>query len=141
MSFIRNPSHFGHNTSIETSCPVIVARQDKAPLLLVNALKGMIGSDIINFLDEDDWNCIYDNELKKTKSVELIEVMLEYGISDIKMRMLKVSELKVIQGFDADYKLYGNQSDQKKFIGNSVVPHVVTAWAEEEGSYLLQVAA
>lgn len=30
---------------------------------------------------------------------------------------------------DANGKLEGNQSDQKKFIGNSVVPHVVTAWA------------
>ncbi|WP_442800899.1 DNA cytosine methyltransferase, partial [Sphingobacterium sp. UT-1RO-CII-1] len=52
-----------------------------------------------------------------------------------------VQELKVIQGFPSDYKLYGNQSDQKKFIGNSVVPHVVTAWAEAQGLKLLQLAA
>lgn len=53
-----------------------------------------------------------------------------YGIADIKMRMLKVPELLSIQGFPANYKLAGNQSDQKKFIGNSVVPHVVKAWTE-----------
>lgn len=29
-----------------------------------------------------------------------------------------------------DVEICGNQSDQKKFIGNSVVPHVVTAWCE-----------
>ncbi|MCY1553875.1 C-5 cytosine-specific DNA methylase [compost metagenome] len=53
-----------------------------------------------------------------------------YGIADIKMRMLKVPELKRIQGFPADYVLCGNQTDQKKFIGNSVVPHVVKSWCE-----------
>jgi|GEM_PF-3692483 len=62
--------------------------------------------------------------------LKIIHFMQLYGISDIKMRMLKVSELKVIQGFPADYHLFGNQSDQKKFIGNSVVPHVVCAWCE-----------
>jgi DNA (cytosine-5)-methyltransferase 1 len=44
--------------------------------------------------------------------------------------MLKVPELLKIQGFPSEYKLAGNQSDQKKFIGNSVVPHVVRAWIE-----------
>lgn len=141
LSFIRNPSHFGHNTSVDTSCPVIIARQDKAPLLLVNALEGVLSSEVDNFLDECDWNCINTPTLNKTKSVELLEVMLEYGISDIKMRMLKVSELKVIQGFPADYTLYGNQSDQKKFIGNSVVPLVVKCWAEAQGEKLLKLAA
>jgi DNA (cytosine-5)-methyltransferase 1 len=92
LSFIMNPSHGGHTTSIEKPCPVIIARQDKAPLYIIKCL------------------------------------MEENGIADIKMRMLKVPELKQIQGFPSDYKLAGNQSEQKKFIGNSVVPQVVTAW-------------
>lgn len=46
--------------------------------------------------------------------------MAHYGIVDIKMRMLKVSELKKIQGFPKDYVLLGNTTEQKKFIGNSV---------------------
>jgi len=46
------------------------------------------------------------------------------------MRMLRVKELLKIQGFPEGYQLYGNQSDQKKFIGNSVVPNVVTAWSQ-----------
>jgi DNA (cytosine-5)-methyltransferase 1 len=40
------------------------------------------------------------------------------------MRMLKILELLKIQGFDEAYILEGNQSDQKKFIGNAVPPEV-----------------
>lgn len=43
-----------------------------------------------------------------------------YGIADIKMRMLKIIELKRIMGFSEDYVLIGSQADQKKFIGNAV---------------------
>lgn len=56
--------------------------------------------------------------------------MAIFGLVDIKMRMLRVHELLKIQGFPADYTLCGNQSDQKKFIGNSVVPQVVKVWIE-----------
>ena len=46
--------------------------------------------------------------------------MVLYGIVDIKMRMLRIQELKRIMGFPADYVLVGTQADQKKFIGNAV---------------------
>lgn len=46
--------------------------------------------------------------------------MSAYGLVDIKMRMLKISELKSIMGFPKDYVLIGTQSEQKKFIGNAV---------------------
>lgn len=46
--------------------------------------------------------------------------MIIYGISDIKMRMLKISELKRIMGFPENYALVGTQAEQKKFIGNAV---------------------
>ena len=46
--------------------------------------------------------------------------MADYGIIDIKMRMLKVDELKRIMGFPTDYVLVGTQTEQKKFIGNAV---------------------
>lgn len=46
--------------------------------------------------------------------------MFLYGISDIKMRMLNIPELKQIQGFPKDYKLIGTKTEQKKFIGNAV---------------------
>ena len=55
----------------------------------------------------------------------LITILKEAGIiTDIKTRMLTVQELKEIQGFHPDYVLEGNSSQQKKFIGNSVVPGV-----------------
>jgi DNA (cytosine-5)-methyltransferase 1 len=58
------------------------------------------------------------------------QFMAAFGIVDIKMRMLRVHELLRIQGFPVGYKLEGTQADQKKFIGNSVVPLVVKKWIE-----------
>jgi DNA (cytosine-5)-methyltransferase 1 len=53
--------------------------------------------------------------------LSLIRVLMdEYGISDIKMRMLNMIELKQLQGFPKDYKLIGTQAEQKKQIGNAV---------------------
>lgn len=59
--------------------------------------------------------------------------MAEFGIVDILMRMLKVRELKLIQGFPENYTLLGSQTHQKKFIGNSVPPPYVRAWMEAIG--------
>lgn len=84
VTFLMNPSHGGHTTSVNQPSPTIIARQDKAPLYLINVL------------------------------------MKEYNIIDIKMRMLKIPELLQIQGFPIDYKLKGNQKEQKKQIGNAV---------------------
>lgn len=84
LTFILNPSYGGHTTSTNRPCPVVIARQDKAPLYLITAL------------------------------------MNQYGIADVKMRMLKIPELLQIQGFPKDYKLVGTQTEQKKYIGNAV---------------------
>jgi DNA (cytosine-5)-methyltransferase 1 len=118
--FILNPSHGGHCTGTEVPCVTIVARQDKAPLYLIQF--AMDSHVTIPVYDEDS-----------EVMIRIKKFMALYGLSDIKMRMLKVSELILIQGFPKDYKLEGNQTDQKKFIGNSVVPHVVTSWCEAFG--------
>jgi DNA (cytosine-5)-methyltransferase 1 len=52
-----------------------------------------------------------------------------HGIADIYMRMLKVSELKLIMGFPADYYLAGSATKQKEMLGNAVVPQVSEAIA------------
>lgn len=52
-----------------------------------------------------------------------------HGIADIFMRMLKVSELKLIMGFPADYYLSGSATKQKEMLGNAVVPQVSEAIA------------
>ena len=69
---------------------------------------------------------VYENDSPMT--VKIKEFMALYNIIDIKMRMLNVVELKRIQGFPDDYVLLGNQSDQKKFIGNAVHTSIPKAW-------------
>ena len=53
-----------------------------------------------------------------------------YEIVDIRMRMLKVDELKRIMGFPTDYILIGTQSEQKKYIGNAVEVNMAKALVE-----------
>lgn len=113
--FILNPSWGqGHSAGVDAPCPVVIARQDKAPLYLIVCKKGPIAVPVY------EGDCEWTIRLKK--------FMALYGIADIKMRMLKVSELKKIQGFPEDYILLGNQADQKKFIGNAVHPLVPKFW-------------
>ena len=47
------------------------------------------------------------------------------------MRMLKINELLKIQGFPEDYILIGTKTEQKKYIGNAVVPLVAKEIADE----------
>lgn len=61
---------------------------------------------------------VYDTDSPMTRKVK--EFMAMYGIVDICMRMLKISELKRIMGFPSDYTLIGTQAEQKKYIGNAV---------------------
>ena len=139
-SYIINPSHVGWSTSTEAPSPVIIARQDKSPLYLTQVEEGqMMVLQCEQFLTEDDYGYLLNGDGDESVRVKIIEFMILYGIADIKMRMLKVSELKLIQGFPADYKLYGNQSDQKKFIGNSVVPHVVQAWCQTMANKIREI--
>jgi len=121
--YIINPSHGGHSTAIDAPCPVVIARQDKAPLYLVNVENGAAAIPL------------YEDEPEVMHRIKMF--MAVFGLVDIKMRMLRVLELLKIQGFPADYVLCGNQSDQKKFIGNSVVPQVVKAWIEAMGEKLI----
>jgi DNA (cytosine-5)-methyltransferase 1 len=122
--YLVNPSHGGHCTSTDQPCPVIIARQDKAPLYVVQAESGLVAV------------AVYDGDTEIM--VRIKQFMAIYGIVDIKMRMLRVKELLSIQGFPIGYKLEGNQADQKKFIGNSVVPLVVKKWTEALGSRLIE---
>ena len=114
--FILNPSHGGHATTIEQPCVVVVARQDKAPLYLIEATCG------------DMKVPVYKSD--SPTMVLIKEFMALHNISDVKMRGLNVRELLRVQGFPPNYVLLGNQTEQKKGIGNAVVPHVVTAWTE-----------
>ena len=105
-SYLVNPSWGGCPTGTDQPSPVIVARQDKAPMYLVQTESGQLGIEIY----ETDSPCM----------VKIKEFMAAYGIIDIKMRMLKIPELLRIQGFGDGYVLKGTQADQKRFIGNAV---------------------
>jgi DNA (cytosine-5)-methyltransferase 1 len=69
--------------------------------------------------------------------VRIKRFMAAFGIVDIRMRMLRVRELKRIQGFPEGYYLAGNQTEQKKFLGNAVIPVVARRWAEALHTALL----
>ena len=105
--YIVNPQWFNTNThNIEDPCPVIIARQDKTPLYLCSTEPGQIAIPV--FEDDSEF------------TIKIKEFMVLYGIIDIKMRMLRIPELKRIMGFPINYILKGNQAHQKKFIGNAV---------------------
>lgn len=103
--FLMNPQYQSHGGSINKPCFTLIARMDKMPPYLVSTEHGF-------------GIAIYDNDSPMTKKVK--EFMAAYGIVDIRMRMLKISELKRIMGFPEDYILVGTQAEQKKFIGNAV---------------------
>lgn len=123
FQYLVNPSHGGHCTGIHVPCPVIIARQDKAPLYLVQVKYGSYNVPI------------YEDESEIV--IKIKRYMVSQGLVDIRMRMLRVQELLRIQGFPINYQLEGNQNDQKKFIGNSVVPVVVKRWIEAIGLKLI----
>lgn len=125
QAFIYNSGHRGHCYDIENPGPVIIARQDKAPLRLVKVETGKSPTSI--------------SETSIDPLNKILAFMAEHNISDIKMRMLRVNELLSIQGFPSEYKLEGKQEDQKKFIGNSVVPQVVKAWTEAMAMRLIEM--
>lgn len=103
--YLMNPQFASPGGSVNNPCFTLIARMDKMPPYLVE-VEGGIGIQVT----PDD----------SSMTVKIKEFMALYGIIDIKMRMLRIAELKKIMGFPEDYVLIGPQSDQKKFIGNAV---------------------
>lgn len=122
-TFLMNRQYSNAGNSTEQPAPTIIATQDKRPLYLVQLEGGEIGIEV------------YKTDSLMTRKIK--EFMALYGIADIRMRMLKVPELLRIQGFPDTYRMVGNQSDHKKFIGNSVEPNTVRAWVEALANRLL----
>lgn len=104
--YLMNPQYQSAGGSIDNPCFTLIARMDKMPPYLIQTEQGKIAI-VIN---PDD----------SPATVEIKRFMAMYGIIDIKMRMLRLPELKRIMGFPDDYVLIGTQADQKKFIGNAV---------------------
>ena len=115
--YLMNPYSFKSNGgSIEKPCFTLIARMDKMPPYLISTEEGNIGIEV------------YETDSPMTRKIK--QFMAMYNIIDIKMRMLKISELKLIQGFPEDYILIGSQAEQKKFIGNAVEVGIARALCE-----------
>ncbi len=106
--FLMNPQYNSKGNSVNNPCFTLIARMDKMPPYLISTKEKTDNTRIKNQKDSSPI-------MKKIKNFMII-----YGISDIKMRMLKISELKRIMGFPENYALVGTQAEQKKFIGNAV---------------------
>ena len=103
--YLMNPQFASAGGSVDNPCFTLIARMDKMPPYLVEAKEGFG----IQVSPEDS-----------SMTAKIKEFMALYGIIDIRMRMLRIAELKKIMGFPEDYVLISSQSDQKKFIGNAV---------------------
>ena len=104
--YLMNPQYQSPGGSIDKPCFTLIARMDKMPPYLVTTEQGELAIAITG------------KDSPMTRKIK--QFMAAYGIIDIKMRMLKIIELKRIMGFPEDYILVGTQAEQKKFIGNAV---------------------
>lgn len=103
--YLMNPQFVSKGGSIDKPCFTLIARMDKMPPYLISTKEGLAIE-------------VYETDSPAT--VQIKEFMALYGIADIRMRMLRIPELKRIMGFPEDYTLIGTQAEQKKFIGNAV---------------------
>ena len=104
--YLMNPQIQSAGGSVDSPCFTLIARMDKTPPYLIQTEQG----EMAIVIEPDD----------SPAMVKIKQFMALYGIIDIKMRMLRIPELKRIMGFPSDYVLVGTQADQKKFIGNAV---------------------
>lgn len=91
---------------IDCPCQTLIARMDKMPPYLVQTVKGEIKIKI------------YESDSETMKKLK--HICNDYGIIDVRMRMLMIQELLRIQGFGDKYVLKGTKAEMKKFIGNAV---------------------
>lgn len=114
--FLLNPQYRSAGGSVDAPCFTLIARMDKRPPYLVSVEQGHVA-----------WHVRTEDS---PAMIRIKEFCALYGIVDVTMRMLRVSEMKRIQGFGDDYVLVGTQEEQKKYLGNAVVTQVATAACE-----------
>ena len=120
--YLLNPPFNCEGASIDNPCFTLIARMDKKPPYLVSTETGQLAIQI------------YETDTPKVKRLK--QIMAIYGIIDIKMRMLKIPELKPIMGFPRKYILKGTQTEQKKYIGNAVETNIAKRKCEALNSGL-----
>lgn len=137
--YLVNPQYSSAGGDINAPCFTLIARMDKMPPYLAECTTEPTPV-IPSFIRIDGNVIIYDiYDTDSPMTVKIKEFMALYGIIDIKMRMLRIPELKRIMGFPDDYILVGTQADQKKFIGNAVEVNMARALCEALGKKLLDM--
>lgn len=117
--YLVNPQFASAGASTDRPCFTLIARMDKRPPQLVTIDTGT--HTLPSFIKPVDGVLVYEIYGDDTPMmVQIKEFMALYGLVDIKMRMLRIGELKRIMGFPENYVLVGTQGEQKKFIGNAV---------------------
>ena len=114
--YLMNPQYRSAGGSVDAPCFTLIARMDKRPPYLVSVEQGVPA-----------WHICPDDS---PAMVRVKEFCILYRIVDVTMRMLRIPEMKRIQGFGDDYVLVGTSEEQKKYLGNAVVTQVATAWSE-----------
>lgn len=104
--YLMNPQFSNKGGDINRPCFTLIARMDKMPPYLIATTTGNVQIKINDT----------DTEVMR----RLKTLCNQYGIIDIRMRMLLIEELLRIQGFGDKYILKGTKADMKKFIGNAV---------------------
>lgn len=117
--YLVNPQYSSPGGDVNAPCFTLIARMDKMPPYLAECTSEP--KDIPSFIRIDGNVVVYEiYDTDSPMTVKIKEFMALYGILDIKMRMLRIPELKRIMGFPENYKLIGTQAEQKKYIGNAV---------------------
>ena len=150
VQYLLNPQYENKGASIEDPCFTLIARTDKRPPHLVTSqfvLDTHFGNNgkgidepaftltasrhhpyLVTCEQGHAYIVIYDDDSETMKQIKTF--MAAHGIIDIKMRMLKIGEMKKITGLPVDYVLIGTDTEKKKFIGNAVPTYVVKAMVE-----------
>lgn len=117
--YLVNPQFSSKGRSVDSPCFTLIARMDKRPPYMVEATMDTHYTPSFIHIEGDTVIYeIYEDDTPKMKEIK--EFMAIYGLIDIRMRMLRIPELKRIMGFPDNYILIGTQAEQKKYIGNAV---------------------
>jgi DNA (cytosine-5)-methyltransferase 1 len=114
--YLMNPQFYSAGGSIDAPCFTLIARMDKMPPYIVTTEIGQIAIKV------------YEADSEPMQKIKAF--MAQYGIIDIKMRMLWIHELMLIMGFPKGYVLIGSKEKKKKFIGNAVEVNMARALCE-----------
>uniref|UniRef100_UPI0025A9AEED DNA cytosine methyltransferase n=1 Tax=Paramuribaculum intestinale TaxID=2094151 RepID=UPI0025A9AEED len=129
VNFIANEySGGGQLSSIESPNPAVLTNPKQK---LVTCKYRHVDSELPSFFVWTENGLAIEVYKSDTPiMVKIKEFMAMFGLANITMRMLKISELSAIMGFPEDYVLIGTQADQKKFIGNAVEVTIARALCE-----------